>query len=217
MRKSKIVFSGVLLLGLLSLTGCFGKKAATPTTNQEPSNTNQAVNVQNGDQVDGEKKVSGSVENLLSLGANVKCTWGDSEGEDRIVGDIYISGNKYYQEVTFPDNGKFFSVSDGQYVYMWNTRVPGGTKFLIEKKEDENVGEGVKETVKENDFTCVAWNVDATKFKLPTDVAFADQTEMLKQAETQAANGPKNGCEACNNVLDERLKSECRKGLKCDE
>jgi hypothetical protein len=62
-----------------------------------------------------------TINELLTMNKPLKCTWKDSAAGDKDVSNIiYINGKKFYQDVTMGDIGHSFTVSDGDYLYIWN-------------------------------------------------------------------------------------------------
>jgi hypothetical protein len=227
MKKNKILLLPLLFAALV-LSGCGKKTQNEPALNSQNTETNggqeTAENVQNETAVNepagGEETIAGTLETLLRLGRAIKCTYESAPGKDKIIGDLYISGNKYYQEVTFPDNGKFYSIGDSEWIYTWNSRVPGGTKMKLEKKESENLGAGVETTAKEENYACIPWVVDQSKFTPPANIEFKDETAKMKALESSLQNqsgAPMDQCSICDSIPDASLKAKCKQESNCAE
>jgi hypothetical protein len=227
--KKTIIFPMLALIMSLMFTGCLVKTSSEKQkinenqnqNNQASEQTNQTETAQtqntNNDNPGGIEKITGGIAQLLGLNKSMKCTWDKLQEKDSIKGEVYLSGDKYYQEVTFPDNGKFFALIDGEYFYTWNTRVPGGTKAKLDKNNPGDVNKTVTDATENNEFTCVPWVVDESKLTAPSDIAFTDNTEEMKELQDDLDAMKKNPCQTCDNIALPELKTKCRQELKCAE
>lgn len=204
--NKRILWLTLILAVAIATTGCF-KKSSTEEANA-PAEENVAVSQDN-------SSVAGSLSDIFSLGKDLRCRYQTEEEGAKITGEIFVSGQKLYQEVTFPDGGKFYTISDGDWVYSWNTRISGGTKFKLEKKEGAKPGEGVDGADQQYDYDCSAWTVDAGKFAPPSDITFRDDTALIKNSQNAASGQVQDPCSACNLIPDATQQSACKTNFKC--
>jgi len=149
----------------------------------------------------GEETFSGSVLDLLSQNKNATCTWSYTDPEDQQTntGTVYISGKKFRQEISMDtaeeEKINISTISDGDFVYMWNSSQPGqGIKMKLDLEqtdgeEDTKIDtptdvQSSVELEKKFDYHCSAWVVDNSKFNLPEGVQFMDLAETMNQLPT---------------------------------
>ncbi len=144
-----------------------------------------------------------TLKTLLGMGKNLTCTYNnvDEETKFEIKGTTYISGNKFAQEMETTDpkdkTKKVLTnmISDGEFVYTWSSdKKTSGMKIKMEKPETAPDGDvktdvaGTDQSMnKEYDMNCNQWNIDESKFKVPTDVKFTDLSEIMKNIPTMPA------------------------------
>jgi hypothetical protein len=228
MQKKLPIIVGVLLLLLVLVGGgmfLLSNKSATPGTQTQ---TNQ-----NSPKSEGKietTSVSGTIKDLLAGGKTQTCTitYPNNAG----TGTIYLADKKMSGNFTIREfNGKQITgnmVSDGTYMYTWSTDANMGIKMNLAEtqKQVQSTTNGQNSSVDINqkvDMKCSSWNVDNSKFTVPTNIKFTDMTNLLKQlpsqkttAETPAA-GATNGSEGsspCDQIPDATAKAACVKALQ---
>ncbi|MCJ7827724.1 hypothetical protein MUP65_01075 [Patescibacteria group bacterium] len=127
--------------------------------------------------------VSGKIEDLLSLGKAVKCTWQDVENN---TGVAYVKGDKVYTEAT--TNGvKSYYISRDNCTYMWQEGEPNGYKICVEPEEAEEetetqMPEGFSVNTGMMNYNCVPQVINDTRFEAPTDIEFMDFAQMMQMS-----------------------------------
>lgn len=164
--------------------------------------------------------VKGNVFDLLKLGKSLKCTYSmDAEGIS-VSGTSYVSGKNMRGDFENADNGgakiQSHMISDGTWVYSWSSASPMGFKMNISEAEskgtttDTDTSDNQYADVFKNDlnYKCTPWIEDASLFKVPANVEFADFSKGSDTAKTM--------CTACNYAQSEEDKTTCKKQLGCE-
>ncbi len=217
---------GVLVLAGAVLVGVFWKKA-----DNQPANTNQE---QNQNQINSQANEainpsgSYSINELFTMNKPMKCSWKESAtGDKDVTNIIYINGKKFYQDVTMSDIGHGYTVSDGEYLYIWNDFSGAASKMkLSEIKTSTEPGQGeTKDTAgldQKRDFVCENWSVDNSFFNPPQGKNFQDVTEEMQQAaqgmnEGDLEKAKQQICDSCQNAPTQELKDACLKNAECNQ
>lgn len=212
----KRIITILMVLLLLGIAGCGGDDApaadigAPDTEGSAESDAPVAAAT-----ADKEESISGSIKDLVARAVPMKCTWSfSSEGMDS-SGTAYVNGDKYSTQVS-ADGETFNFISDGDYMYIWNTIQPGGTKMSIEAMEEMgadteqgevDAGELNMQTLDADyNYKCTPWVVSNSKFVPPSDVEFKDFTEMMQQMQEMAENF--DACSMCD-MLPDSEQAEC--------
>jgi len=207
------------------LFGVYGKKL----TNQ-PGAVNQ---VQNQNQVTSQASEtvnpSGeyTINELLTMNKPLKCAWKESAtGDKDVTNIIYISGKKFYQDVTMSDIGHSFTISDGDYLYIWNDFNDMASKMKYSQIKTSPVpGQGktpgASGQEQKRDFICEKWSVDNSVFSPPNDKNFKDVTEEMTQAVQEIGNGGLENskqqlCDMCRNAPSQELIDKCLENAQCN-
>ncbi len=242
-KSQKIIGTSLILLGMLFLSGCTQKETAknqnqTEIASTERSQSNQEI--QNQVKNEEESAMETSLKELMNLGKSLKCHWELSDQEEGSIGKgtIYLSGKKFRQEITIGTvgenlaGGKFFSISDGEWVYNWNSIEKQGVKVQLsemEKMAKQNQNQEQNQMNQPNQqlnleekfqYQCEDWNVDENLFIPDQEIQFMDMGEMTWQAQQmqknlqQGGSGLGNVCNVCQQ-LPSQQKEECLKS--CDQ
>jgi hypothetical protein len=213
----------------LVLPGC-GKKVNNQSVgnnnnqNQE-QNQNQANNPSN-DTVNPTGEYT--INELLTMNKPLKCTWKESAtGNNDVTNIIYIDGKKFYQDVTMGDLGHAYTISDGEYLYIWNDFTDAASKMNI-KETEKNTQPATTPAPSNNagleqkrDFLCEKWSVDNSVFILPAGKNFKDVTEEMSQAvgdlKENADKYKQQICDACAKAPTEELRNSCLGDTQCAE
>ena len=239
MQKKHLGLAVLFLAAAVLISGC-GKKtveqpaavnnAANNQNQEQNQNQNQDLNqAQIDSQADEVVNPSGqyTTNELLSMKKPLKCAWKDNiTAEGDVTNIIYINGNKFYQDVTMSDIGHMFTVSDGEYLYIWNDFNDMASK--IKNTEPQTSTVSGKENVKEpatqeqkRDFVCEKWNVDASIFNPPQNKNFKDVTEEMTGAiqdlKENSGDIKQQTCDFCNSSPTKELKDECLKNAGCNK
>ncbi len=228
-----------LVLVVAVLVGVYGKKLVnrSDNINQEQNQTNNQTagnQEQNQGQVNNQAaeivNPSGlySINELFTMNKPMKCTWKESLTEGREVTNIlYISGKKFYQDVTMGDIGHVYTVSNGEYLYIWNdfSGVASKMKFT-EITTSAEPGQGEPKSAagldQKRDFICERWSVDASLFNPPQGKNFQDITEEMQQVtqelkESDLEKAKQQSCDLCQTVSDQEIKDMCLKNAQCGQ
>jgi len=184
------------------------------------TSTNPSVTIQN-DQNKTEGAVTGTIKGLLEKGLTQKCTitYPDNEG----TGTMYLSGRKFSSEFTMNvgEGQKItgYSVSDGNYIYIWSNASTTGTKMKIDTAlenaptgTDTTQGGNLNEELK---FNCSGWTLDQAKFTPPSNIQFNDLTNLLPKTTTSPQTSEeKAGNSICDMITDPTAKTACLDAVK---
>lgn len=186
----------VLVFAVMALSAC-GAPAQDQTADQTSTTLQDIATKNNADGT-----FSGTLKGLMGMGKAQKCTWSDGSG---MSGVVYISGNKMHTEMKgIAKNemgmaGDMLMISDGEWVYTWDSTTKQGMKMKDEMKDeyeevaedymaeapDDMVADMIDETY---DYKCENWKADNSKFVPPTDVTFQDMNAMLENMKQGAGN-----------------------------
>lgn len=140
------------------------------------------------------------VGNAVANGESVMCQIRNIETDE--VGDYYMQGEKIkyqFEHPTDPQQSGSF-ISDGEYIYSWNTENKQGMKFKIDVQEEtqqqmENMQQPENDvpdftdesTWKEYENTgytidCEVSDIADSEFVPPADITFTDFSEMMMNA-----------------------------------
>lgn len=224
MKKIFIVF--LLLVMATSLSGCFKSKKSADENQQSAANQE-------------EESFFGSMQDLLTRGKSVKCTYKSTDdGAKEATGVLYVAGNKTRSEMSVieEETGKKLEINSiiiGDWMYMWNNFMQGGTKMNIkemqgEVKVDEKYSQGEVDKMKEKiDYKCRPWIPDNSKFDIPTNIEFRDMTKIMEGFQDTMGNinmdeVKKSGeeakqklCDMCE-MLTGQAKNQCRADAGCE-
>ena len=173
-----IILVGVVLLGL-AVGGWFFLRGRTGSGDEVTNEAGASGSPAIGDTE--EMSLSGKLEDLLSLGKAVKCTWQDMENN---IGVAFVKGNNIYTESTV--NGvKNYFVQRDDCTWVWQEGQAQGYKMCVEPEEDEEP----EETELPQDFsmnagtmnyTCVPQVINDSRFEVPGDIQFVDFAQIIQ-------------------------------------
>ena len=148
----------------------------------------------------------------------------DAGGQGSGRGTVYLSGDKYRTDMTVsPSGGQAIEshiISDGTWLYQWNSMGLAGTKMKIEDIEKMSQdGQALSEDVYEGQYSqktldqefaydCSSWSVDQGLFTPPGDVDFQDISVMLQKTQKMGENLMDNLCAMCDS-LPEATQQDC--------
>lgn len=125
---------------------------------------------------DGKKMSFG---NFLKQGGAYTCTVSQYVGDVESKGTVYINGGNVRGEFSTSVSGvnmqNYFLVKDG-YSYSWSSMMPSkGYKVAV----NDSTGGSASAQYSWNsdaigDYNCEAWNVDNSKFSLPSGTVFTE-------------------------------------------
>lgn len=162
-----------------------------------------------------------SIKDLLTQGKSVKCSYSVSAGGGTVSGTVFVASSKKlygeFQTVTDSKSTETRIIRDGDNQYIWEQGKITGYKSNVSVAESSKEGESAStsqtiDTAKKYDFHCSSWNVDESKFTLPSNVTFKDLSAQLNQVKT-GANTVKN-IAICNAISDGTAKQACLDAIK---
>ena len=183
---------------------------------------------QNNNQSTGIENPSGqySIDELLTMNKPLKCTWKESATGDKDVTNlIYINGKNFYQDVTMSDVGHSFTISDGDYLYIWNDFNDAASKMKYSDIKTSPVPgqektQGTTGQEQKRDFICEKWTVDASVFVPPKDKNFKDITEEMGQAvqdlQENSDKSKQQACDSCRTAPSQELIDMCLENMECE-
>jgi hypothetical protein len=211
----KIMFLCILII-VISLVGCSGsEKESELNTNEDTENLKKTTSEKKSSDSDSFK---GSIKDLIAKAVPMKCTWNVGTEGMKTQGLIFIKSEKYRTDITTEDMDMHY-VSDGEYIYMWNSIQPEGTKMSLKDLEEmgtdtntdeRNSGEMNFDTLDdEYNYKCTPWTVSNSKFSPPSDVKFIDMGEMMSDLQKIGTDMENNPCAACDFLPDGENKDNC--------
>jgi hypothetical protein len=190
----KIILLTVILLVVITFSGCNDKKSSEQTENIAEEIASQKSIETNSQENGG---ILNSIKDAISSNKKMECIYVSSEDGLNAEIKTYIQGDKYKTEFLM-DGKKNNSIFDGKISYSWEEGSKQGVKIDMECfdslddgvdinnfKEVEDV-EVVQESDNEpmdifdgaQDVNCQ--NTGDIDFSIPQDINFIDQCEMLK-------------------------------------
>jgi hypothetical protein len=219
-----------IMVCLVILVGCV--KESSPkkeglAANNEPIVKNDEPTTQtagNGDS-DGGQSLGGktTISKLLTSGKSLKCTFIDNIDSDNTLSEtVYIAGKKFRIDVLMSaiEGYEFHMISDGIWVYTWNSMTDKGSKFNADELngvKPKNAGQQGADLNKEMEFDCKSWVATSSMFELPSDIEFTDDTAELKDAveNFDVEKTTEQVCSMCANAPTEELREQCRENAQC--
>jgi hypothetical protein len=214
-----------LIITAILFSGCNFQPGNQSATDNSEQNQAQVSN-QSNETVNPSGQYS--INELLTMNKPLKCTWKESAtGDSDVTNIMYIDGKKFYQDVTMNDLGHSFTISDGDWLYIWNdfndmaskmkyTEVQTNLKPGQEKAPANTAMEQKK------DFLCENWTVDNSVFNPPQGKNFKDVTGELNQALQESGQeglekAKQQMCELCQKAPDQETKDKCLENAQCDQ
>lgn len=219
-----IIFSAVFFSACQKKTVTTGQEANTVTSEKkvEPVVSTPETN----------GKMTTSIKDLLGKGKDLECTWSLTEDGSTNSGQVYISGSKFMTESKIEDPANnlsqvAYSMTDGEWMYIWSNESTEGMKMNM--KEMEKMGQEASEgvtPVQENqqtkeaefyndrmDYNCKAWQVDNSKFVLPTNINFVDFGAAMEGLMESAKDMQTSMCDMCERLSGE-AKTSCQESCQ---
>ncbi len=212
-KKTYSVAFILIILVLISVTTYLVRMQKDKTSGVKPLNSEVVTD---------ETLFTGNLQELMNFGKDQKCTWvveDGSSGEVYTDGTrSYFEVNNI--PVGAPSNndgtgnendaalGSMYTITDGEYFYSWSTISNEGVKIKIEdqvasnnqntdtelaKELDKNQNSGSNPSQNKYDYKCNSWDVDESRFALPSDVVFQDLSSLM---------APKYNSDQINKVCD---------------
>lgn len=213
MSKQSLIITAVIVFVVV-----LGVFLVLQNNKSNQGNSQQTANIQSSPQ--NEESISkASLKSLLSLGKNVTCDI-SSLGEGSGNGKVYVSSNKMRGDFDVKVEETVFKshiIGDGEFMYMWSDESKQGTKIKIDPNATIPPSQTTNQTTnidQEVDMKCTPWNVDNSKFILPTTIQFTDFSSFLtKPSATQSNQTPKIDKSICDQISDPTAKAACLQSL----
>ena len=224
--QTNIIRMSLMAGVIITLSAC-GK---TAPVEEQIKDTANAVQQKAAEVKEGTQKFTGSMKDIMAMGGAMKCTWKDEDGS---AGIAYIDGEKVNSKVmNMPvgpngEIGEAYVISDGEWMYMWSSLSPQGTKMkmdpeMMSEKEMPELPEGVEMPAGDDtdvaamdvkmNYECDKWSSDGAMFVPPTDVTFTDMNAMMQQmmpsAGSEKAPDMTDMKQMCN-MLSGQDKADC--------
>lgn len=217
MKLGKFYLLPLLLLLILGLSACGQKKG----TENAPAGEENQVNQE-------ESYFSSSIADMFKKGKALEC-YVKVDTEEATMESMYYFDNKNERvrvetKAVAKGQGMNFNstsiIRDG-WMYFWDDLMnKGGMKMELKEGEVDDAEEGETPVdMKENfDFKCKSWNVDASKFDLPSDKTFKDLTNMMN-AITPSSGASSGGstidtCSYCDMLPEGDARTQCLNSCK---
>jgi hypothetical protein len=208
--KKLIVPIVIVLLVLLGGGAYFMMNKSKPATSATTAVTNPTVATA--------AETQGTLKSLLTAGKPQTCTFDNKKGS---TGTVYITTGKMAGEFTTTTEGNTVTahmVIDNGYSYIWTGITKMGIKISLAEAEKaeaatNNQSIGLNDTVS---YSCKDWNVDATKFTLPTDIKFSEfKIPAAAKSGTTGGTTANSACSACDS-LPAAAQGPCKTQLNCE-
>jgi hypothetical protein len=199
-----------IIAGGFVLAGC---------SDEDKANVSNTVTEKVSDTV--QEKFTGTLEEALEKGISQKCTY----EYENINGTTYMSGSKIRTENTTTESGsetKTIIIMDDEWTYMWNPSTKEGmkSKNVSEDEQgdeydneysDSDEEEGIDTDFLDSEYelNCGSWKADSSYFEVPSDVTFADLSQLSNDLEDGSVDNLEDLC----NLLSGEDKEACLKGF----
>lgn len=126
--------------------------------------------------------VSGKIEDLLTLGQALRCTWQDVENN---TGVAYVKGDWAYTE-TMVNGVTSYTIAREGCSYLWQEGQSNGYKVCAEpggEKEEDRETEMPQGFSVGNDtvgYTCVPQVINDNRFEVPAAIQFIDPAALMQ-------------------------------------
>lgn len=202
MKKEMLLAS--VMISAVMLAGCGKQNAGNQPVGNAGNGDAQKETAKEGGSDNGTFSGNTSLKDLLGMGKDMECSWSskDSKGE-AVSGKVSISGSKFRTVMSGSDpktgqSTNFNSLSDGEWVYTWtDANKNEGIKMKLSSIEEPSAKEkgdvssdvagpgngasGEESAMNDDyDYDCKPWTPSGTDFSVPSDVKFADLSEMMK-------------------------------------
>lgn len=214
LKQKQLVIAAVVVILLLLGGGffLFSKNKAVTSTPSNSSNTKQEAS-------NPTQNAMSSLVDLLSSGQSTMCTFDVSASTGGSTkGTFYMAAGKMKGDFTTTDkDGKKSSMSmiriDDQS-YIWGGSLPSGIKMKLstdDLKTNTQANQYFNLNTK-NDYKCIPWIVDSSKFSVPTNIKFTDLSSLMmpKTTGTTTNSSTSSPCDA----LTGDTKTACENAIK---
>lgn len=178
----------------------------------------------NTDATDTETGGNTTIRELLALGENLVCTFSRSDAESTVDGTIYVDGAGERISGDFTITTEAAGTMQGRMVktentvYTWTDAMSRGTKMSLDATAEADASMEQHEAVgldEEVNYQCESWNVDESRFTIPSDIEFMDISSMMDASMDVHGSASADQCAACDAIPDENAKQQCLTSLGC--
>ena len=170
----------LMVLSLLVIVGC--GEAPEPAADAVVDSGDGAIEVSPATTPD-EGRTLGTFRDVMSWGRSAHCTWDIRMDVGHMVGEMWIDGDKWKQEIT-TEGQLINSVGDGEFMYMWGPEFPGmKIPMVLHEGEDAEVPStgtpaGPEMDIEYN-YDCEPMSIPSSMFVPPSGIEFRDIGEMM--------------------------------------
>ncbi len=224
--NAKSIIAGIIILLCFAGVGAILFAQQNKNSNSSNSTNNKVETSTNVTESD--KKIHGSLSDLLKQGDNYTCNFNYSDATGgKTQGKVYVlsKGAKVSGEFTNTQkNGQTIKTNmifDGQYNHIWDPDKKEGFKMAISKEDQDKIfntdggGQTDKTTPNDVEFDCSKWDIDTKLFIAPTDVKFSEFNLNSVAPQEGSTQNTKIDCSVCNQVPEGTARNECLSALKC--
>lgn len=187
----------VLLLPLaLLISGCGEKKVTDREVNDNGNKMaiekkSDAKNVEVPEDVNKEELFTSSPDGMLRMGKAFQCTFTYQDQNNKPkTGEYFVDGKngKFRTEMDFQDEqtgkiSKTHMIADKMYLYSWDdSNMTPAMKITMSTSTASTTKEAAAqeaELEQSTTYKCRSWNVDSSKFELPSGVNFMTFEELM--------------------------------------
>lgn len=207
--------------GAYFFLGGTGEEMNDPSTS---SGQGEEVMEENNEEVSDESEnFTGNLASLFGLGRNVMCSFAQNDEFAEGSGTVYVAGDRVradYQMMIKEGGGQMngSSIVKDDTVYAWGSTPFGDFATKHSQLDDADTGNGDSQGFdlnEELDYECKRWNVDNSKFDLPSGVNFDDINANMQQMMGNIDMVEGLECSACDQIPDENAAAQCRAMLGC--
>lgn len=169
---------------------------------------------------------SQSIQQLVAIGNPVTCTFSTTTANGAESGTIYIANGMVAGDftATAPSGGAIDAhmIMRDQTNYTWTSASTQGFKSTVSASStSSSQSQGVDYSAQMN-YSCQAWNADASKFNLPANISFMTTASYTAPAQGAGATGAGGystqgtaaQCAACDQLTGAQ-KAQCLAALNC--
>lgn len=159
-----------------------------------------------------------SLKDLLTLGTPQECTYKSSGEGFESTGTAYIGNGMMrgdFSTKTENQDVTSYTIVKDDTVYVWTEGQAQGFMMTYDPnfKADEYEGEAnlnAPDFDQKFSYDCNSWNLDTTKFDVPSEINFASMDKMMEEVTDKM----QDSCALCDSLTGDS-KTQCLTALKC--
>lgn len=173
----------------------------------------------------------GTVEDLLSSGRTLTCTFSSEDEAGETSGTVYVAGERVRGTFEVATNtGEAFTsemIRDGDYAYIWSSEQTQGTKMKLEEYEGDAMEADVDTPSSDQpfdfdneavDYQCRPWVANNSMFTPPSDIEFVDLSMQMQELQDSVMESMQElglDCSQCDAVPAGAGRDQCLQALGC--